>query len=157
MLNPVGDIVDEVTYDNSGDWPSISNTSANLGHSIVLCDLTSDNNVGTNWMLSLSPVGIQIDGKDVYASPTTDDDACNVSTGKSIVNNSLSVFPNPTTGVFTVDGLNISKVEIIDITGRTIQTANNKFTFNLNNANAGIYFVKIYQNNSIEVRRLILE
>ena len=157
ILDPVGNLIDEVTYGNSGDWPSISNSSANLGHSIVLCDYTSDNNVGTNWRLSLSPVGIQIDGKDVYASPREDDDACNVSTGKNLENSTVSIYPNPTTGIFSVEGLNISKVEILDITGRTIKTVNNKFTFDLSNENAGIYFVKIHQNNSVLVRRLIIE
>ncbi len=61
---------------------------------------------------------------------------------------SLSVYPNPATEVinFDIDYNKASKVEIMDITGRLIETV----SFNLNNAqvnvrnyNAGIYLYKV--------------
>ena len=273
ILNPGGDVVDEVTFGNANDWPSISSTSANLGHSIVLCDYDSDNNVGTNWMLSSSSVGVQIDGKDVFASPSTQDLACTLNpllvwnestfnesnlddgtigntisvtltdvsfatvgnltasdfsathvpagltveiestdannatisltgtadshlntndiddltiifleaafTGtqtvtdasnttiivdfiddvsvNSINKTKLSIYPNPTKGIFTVEGQDITKVEILDITGKKIKSlSNTKNTFDLSNEKNGVYFIKVYTENSLVVEKIIL-
>ncbi|EMI42520.1 lamin tail domain-containing protein [Rhodopirellula sp. SWK7] len=51
-----GSVVDEVDYDDGGDWPSDNGRS-----SVYLTNLASDNNVGTNWA-----------AHDVTASPAQD-------------------------------------------------------------------------------------
>ena len=157
ILNPVGDLIDEVTYNNSGDWPSISNTSENLGHSIVLCDLTSDNNVGTNWSLSLSSVGIQIDGKDVYASPGNEDEACDLSIGESIQNNLFSIYPNPVNDILTIEVENSSRVEIMDINGKIVKTLNilSKKSIDVSDLTQGIYFIKTSSKEGVKVSKLV--
>ena len=59
----------------------------------------------------------------------------------------FTVYPNPSSdGMFYVQGLkfNVKKVEITDITGRTIKTLNfEQGTLNLSNLPNGIYFARI--------------
>ncbi len=57
LLDGVGGaVIDEVNYDDSGDWPADTG-----GPSIYLTNLSADNNVGTNWLES-----------DTSASPAQD-------------------------------------------------------------------------------------
>jgi len=271
LYNPNGDVVDLVTYDDNTAWPNADES----GHSIVLCDVTADNNVGANWTISTNYVGINADNNMMWASPMSADNVCSLSpaiywpittfveatandgsistivdvslsddefvtvgtlventhfttnnvpagltvsistsntttamvtlTGNAvnhaniddisdleitftdtafvsgfatnvanysnttlvvdfddltsseiIENNSkISIYPNPTTGVFTVNGNGITKIEIADVTGKTIMTSevNN---FDLSKENNGIYFVKVYYNNSVKIQKLIL-
>lgn len=51
LLDATAGEQDLVNYDDTGDWPTDNGRS-----SIYLTDLTSDNNVGTNWALSVSGV-----------------------------------------------------------------------------------------------------
>ena len=61
-----GNIVDSVNYDNVSPWPTKADGD---GYSMVLCDLTLDNNDGTNWEISQSPVNVSINGTDLFADP----------------------------------------------------------------------------------------
>jgi hypothetical protein len=69
--------------------------------------------------------------------------------------NNISIYPNPTTGIFTVNGNGITKIEITDITGKIIATSevNN---FDLSNENNGVYFAKVYFGNSVNIQKIIL-
>ena len=71
------------------------------------------------------------------------------------------IFPNPTTGVFTVEGKDINKIEVIDITGKQVSLKTdfniNSLIIDLNNQVKGIYFVKIHTNSIIDVRKIIIE
>ena len=61
-----GNIVDEVTYQNAGDWPSEANGN---GPSIELCDLAADNNEGSNWVASMTNTAVFINNVEVFGSP----------------------------------------------------------------------------------------
>ncbi len=68
LLDAESGIVDEVNYDDSGDWPSDSTD----GPSIYLTDVTADNDVGTLWSRSavgqenaISPTGLLYSTTDV--------------------------------------------------------------------------------------------
>ena len=72
----------------------------------------------------------------------------------------LSVYPNPTNGLFIVElvnGLN-KTVEVSDVTGRTIVSANSsddKIDMNLQTLANGIYYVTIRSNNAVEVMKIV--
>ena len=270
LYNPNAEIVDVVDYDDVASWPNADES----GHSLVLCDVNSDNNIDANWTISINYVGMNADNSRMWASPLSDDNVCslnpvvtwsattfvesvnndgsietivdltltdeefttvgglvlgtdfivnNVPAGLTVeitstsstvatieltgnaashtnaddisdleitftdtafvsgfatnvvgysnttlvvdfddmtlvemLNNSdISIYPNPTTGVFTVKGNRINKIEIADVTGKTIITSqvNN---FDLSKENNGIYFVKIYYNNSVKIQKLVL-
>jgi lamin tail-like protein/type IX secretion system substrate protein/pullulanase-like protein/PKD domain-containing protein/rhamnogalacturonan lyase-like protein len=61
--------------------------------------------------------------------------------------NSVVVYPNPTTGVFTIEFSADTKaeVEIIDITGKEVysKTLSNSTSINISGVHKGIYFVRI--------------
>ncbi len=271
IYNPNADLVDEVAYDDISTWPNADGS----GHSIVLCDVTSDNNSAINWTISTNYVGMNADNKRMWASPMSADNIClanpsiywpvtvfnedvaddgsistaidvslsedefvfigefiegthfttnNVPAGLTVSintsnantaivtlignatnhtnaddisdmeitftdtafvsgyaenvtgysnttlavdfigsvstpiienNNTISIYPNPTTGVFTVNGNGITKIEIADVTGKTIITSETN-NFDLSKENNGIYFVKVYYNNSVKIKKLIL-
>lgn len=72
LSNPGGSVVVEVTYDNSGSWPTEPNGN---GPSLVLCDPEADPTDGANWSASTTETGVIINGSLIFASPGADD-AC---------------------------------------------------------------------------------
>jgi hypothetical protein len=78
----------------------------------------------------------------------------------------VSLFPNPNTGSFTIktDFININKIQIVDILGRTcyeesLQPKALKIgkKFELNNFPSGLYFIKIMSGNLTKVLKTIIE
>ena len=58
----------------------------------------------------------------------------------------FDIFPNPTTGTFSLTGENISYVEVYDSTGQRITSLKgngDKTTINLNSQPTGLYFVTV--------------
>lgn len=79
--------------------------------------------------------------------------------------NPLNVYPNPTKGNFTIDGLvNLSKIEqiqVVNMAGQVLSSQSWNGTdfqeINLDHANAGIYFVSVSHANGTQVVKLIKE
>ncbi|MCD9856315.1 T9SS type A sorting domain-containing protein [Epilithonimonas sp. JDS] len=75
----------------------------------------------------------------------------------------LKVYPNPTTGVFTIDlDSDNSEVKIFDMTGKTIvtkssQRAKNNQTFDISNLPKGTYILKIKTADNNEVVKKIIK
>ncbi|NPD47999.1 MULTISPECIES: lamin tail domain-containing protein [unclassified Lentimicrobium] len=67
-----GVILNEVVFDDNAPWPEADGD----GPSMVLCDLSSDHTDGANWTASTTTTGIVINGKDLFGSPGSHDDAC---------------------------------------------------------------------------------
>ena len=70
------------------------------------------------------------------------------------------VYPNPTTGLFTIELYNgsVKTIEVMDLTGRIVLTntsSNDKIDFNISNLANGVYFVKVQSNNSVEVIKIV--
>lgn len=72
----------------------------------------------------------------------------------------IKIYPNPTTGIFTVENNDIQKTEIIDIAGKLIFSEKNinkkLLIINLENQPTGIYFVKIHTNKKLIINKLII-
>lgn len=74
----------------------------------------------------------------------------------------VKTFPNPNNGEFFLEwnaSLQITKIEIIDLTGRIIQTITPlqlqlKKTISLNNNASGIYFVNFYSSNGLISKKI---
>ena len=80
----------------------------------------------------------------------------NVTTTKT----GISLYPNPSNGVFTVELVNGSAntIEITDVTGRVIMSKNSsdaKMNFDLNNYSNGVYYVKVSNENSSETIKVV--
>ena len=67
------------------------------------------------------------------------------------------LYPNPTTGFFTVEGANVSKVEVYNLVGQKVHEAEGK-TVNINATewNKGIYLVNIIEENGAVVAKKLV-
>ena len=77
--------------------------------------------------------------------------------------NDVIIFPNPTTGDFTLEGKFIKSWELFDTKGRLIhqnavsQAKPEPILIHLNNMAQGIYFLKVFTQNSVVTKRLIIQ
>jgi len=75
--------------------------------------------------------------------------------------NSISLYPNPTNGTVFINNLGnetLIKAEIFDITGKKIMKFNNFYnqkSININSFKTGLYFLKIYSNSGSIVKKII--
>ena len=77
----------------------------------------------------------------------------------------ILVYPNPTEGIFTLEGKNIQTIEIFNMNGKSIikkqlnwNSGNmlQKINLDLTNQQKGIYFIKILTKNRLKIKKLIL-
>ena len=86
----------------------------------------------------------------------------------SLLNN-LKIYPNPTNGIFTIEGKNLSagqtgiqSIEITNINGQTIYSSydfmsSDKFQLNLSKQPKGVYFVKIQSGYFFSVKKIVIQ
>ena len=73
------------------------------------------------------------------------------------------LYPNPTTGNFTVEGANVAKVEVYNLVGQKVYTSHlspltSQFNINASEWNKGIYLVAITDNNgAVETKKLVVK
>ena len=101
-------------------------------------------------------IAIETGGYRVYGNkPST------LSSNEFNLSTSLNLFPNPTTGLFTINGV-VSKVQVYSITGQLVKSfdsiSSENYQFDINELNRGVYLVKaIDENNSLKTMKLIKE
>lgn len=73
--------------------------------------------------------------------------------------NPYEVYPNPTDGIFTIEGANITRVEVFNLVGQKVYEAQGKtVTVDASNWNKGIYMINIYdQNGSTKTQKLMVK
>ncbi|HSI90430.1 MAG TPA: T9SS type A sorting domain-containing protein, partial [Adhaeribacter sp.] len=79
---------------------------------------------------------------------------------KELLQSQLSVFPNPSAGIFQVNmPQGIYQIEVQDLTGRSIlkQTTTGAAQLNLNQAAKGIYLLKVTSEAGIATKRLVVQ
>ena len=73
----------------------------------------------------------------------------------------LEIFPNPTTGGFTIGGLaanRISNIQLLDITGKVINERKviaSSFYYRISEYQSGIYFIRVFSGNNIQQLKII--
>lgn len=73
--------------------------------------------------------------------------------------NTISVYPNPTSGILTINTENNVDVSITDITGKVVFTKNNvskNDAINLTGLQKGVYFAKLTAEGINEIKKIIL-
>ncbi len=126
---------------NNGNTPIVgetgqSFTATNTGNYAV--EITVDSCTQTSFCESVTVVGI-----------------------KEQVENTISIYPNPTSGLITVDlGNNSSLVsyKITTIDGKMVEagyTSNNLISIDLGNESRGVYFISIHQADSENVFKVV--
>ena len=68
------------------------------------------------------------------------------------------LYPNPTTGQFTVEGANVAKVEVYNLVGQKVceQQGSKVVNINATNWNKGLYFVNIIEENGTVVTKKLV-
>ena len=82
----------------------------------------------------------------------------------SLLESGINIYPNPTQNLLAVvfpKSATISKIELIDVHGSVLleQLINNNDAINLNvsKVNNGMYLLKIYSNNQVEVKKICVQ
>ena len=74
---------------------------------------------------------------------------------------SISVYPNPTNGIVTVNGNNsIKSIQLYDVQGRLLQTNlvnENETTIDVSTKSKGVYFLKILSDKGMKVEKIVRE
>lgn len=73
--------------------------------------------------------------------------------------NHIKIYPNPTSGFFTIKGKDIQSVEITNISGQIIKqlsTNTEEFIIDMSGQPVGIYMVKIATKNGISVEKILI-
>ena len=115
----------------------VGDISIAAGDVQVRIKAVEDNNFKSNELLSDAPFG------------TTNIDN---------IENIISIYPNPVSNSLTINTKNIVSIQIINITGKTINsinTTNNSTTIDLSSLAKGTYFVKILTKNSCYTKKII--
>lgn len=69
--------------------------------------------------------------------------------------NAVSIHPNPTSNSFTIGMDNLESIEIFNLLGQIMQTAENTNTVNIENLETGTYLVKLKSQNKTYTAKLI--
>lgn len=84
-----------------------------------------------------------------------------LSTNKNELNQQVSVYPNPSNGLFSISlpsSIIIEKAALTDVSGKQIELKlNNDNNFDITNLNSGIYFLKIQTNEGAINKKIIKE
>jgi len=123
LQTPQGIVVDQIFYKQDTSWPDATN-----GEAISLKSETVDNHFGANWKIT----------------------KLNVLVNNNAVSNlmqEINIFPNPTTGIVTVSGIEDQQtmLKIYNTTGALVKSVSinsSNSQLNLSNLNEGIYLVK---------------
>lgn len=68
-------ILDSIFYSNALPWPT---TPAGNGPSVQLCNVNSDNLIGSNWGASTNPTGVLVANTEILATPNALNTICRV-------------------------------------------------------------------------------
>jgi PKD repeat protein len=81
-----------------------------------------------------------------------------ISVPNNIGNNSIRIFPNPTTGIVNIDGIDkFIEIQILDIQGKLVKSINNYTNIiNVSELQKGNYIVKIITDRNVITKKLTL-
>ena len=129
LYNPLGEIVDQVPYDDGAGWP---NAADGDGPSLILCDYNADNSLASNWNISSNYAG-EYAGQSLYASPGVANNCggCvtyNISENVAICNGDTYTLPNGViTGTADTYSFTFTSVAGCDSTITTVLSVNSNY------------------------------
>ena len=79
---------------------------------------------------------------------------------KNISETQVNIYPNPTNGIVNIEGENINKIEVYNISGKKIIETiniNNLTSIDISDHQNGIYFIHITSDNGVLVKKIVLQ
>ena len=149
ILECSGTVIDQVIWDNGATFPDPNGNSMELKTNKYS---STDNDDGANWYEATTTFG---DGD--FGSPGTQ----NSLSIPGVTNTYFEMFPNPSkTGFVNIKSNQMGAVQaqVFDMLGKQmINTTVVNERLELSSLNAGIYIVKLTQNNRTTTKKLILQ
>ena len=101
-------------------------------------------------------VVLESDHGDVSFYVTIDDDLL---TSVTELSAETRLYPNPTSGQFTVEGANVARVQVYNLVGQQVYEAKGQVVnIDANQWNKGIYLVAITnRNGAVETKKLVVK
>ena len=145
-----------------------NDTTANIGDTITICANGGGGipPYGYQWNTgdTIGCITIVIDSNICYYVTLTD--SCEMLTDSVCITitvgmedpsptQSLNIHPNPTTGVFTVQGAT-GKIEVYDLFGRKVVESDQQ-TIDLSQQPKGIYMVRIATGQGITIKKVVVQ
>ena len=124
--------------------------------------------VGSSMEVSVTPNGIVVKEPldtylDIISTVGIQTVTCKLDsewyTGINENNCGYEIYPNPTNGNFTVEGADMTRIEVYNLVGQKVYEAQGKtVTVNASSWNKGIYMINIYdQNGSTKTQKLMVK
>ena len=135
------------------DYPTLPDTLA-AGESFVFT-VRPNNNANRSKEPIMTSVTIESSHATLEFFVSIDE---NLFTSVTELTAETKLYPNPTTGQFTVEGVNVAQVEVYNLVGQKVYEAQGKaVTIDAANWNKGIYLVSITnQNGLVETKKLVV-
>ena len=97
-----------------------------------------------------------------FSSMSYDDTDCGLSVDQEDLEANVVVFPNPATEIIyvQVNGLKVEEVNVLDMTGRTLETftsSNQAVEVNVSNIPAGTYFINVATSKGSFTRKIVVQ
>ena len=133
------------------DYPELPYTLAPGEYFTIHVSLNP--NLGRGW--EQTAICIKSDDNNVTIDVFIEDELLGVNENSA----ETKLYPNPTTGSFTIEGVNVAKAEVYNLVGQKVYEAQGKtMTIDAANWNKGIYLVNITsQNGAVETKKLVVK
>ena len=146
------------------DYCLVRNNFINSGGTGKLMSVSlSSNNFTSSGMGQFSISNIKAvtrEGCELSIGSNVLDIPFNLTTGISqLGNESVKIYPNPATSQIAIQGMDITKYEIIDVLGRAVLVGNSaeKNNIDITSINKGTYILKLYSSEKVITKKFIKE
>jgi hypothetical protein len=137
-------------------FPSINLHSG--GHGNILLKIRSNNTLTEGDIVS-KRANIYFDYNFPVETPPEDTVFQSLSNPDVAIDASVSIYPNPTKGLITIECNNtIKSVQLYDVQGRILQTNvvnESQASLDMSSQSKGIYFIKIISDNGMKVQKIV--
>ncbi|MDR6845945.1 CotH kinase family protein [Flavobacterium granuli] len=136
LADSYGTVIDAVEYSGTAPWPTAANGT---GSYLELTDISSDNNIGTNWIASSNAI------------------LANESFSPNLA---LTIYPNPVSNtLFIENSMPMDHIKIFNILGvliQEVQANSDAISVNLSSYSNGVYFIRVYnEEGSFTTKKII--
>jgi len=152
IIECTGTVIDQVIWDNGSTFPDPSGISMELSTNAYTSDY---NDNGANWAQAVSAYGTG----DLGTPGSVNDNSAPLGIADHKIEG-FSIFPNPSSNGFiniTTANNNPKNVQIFDMLGKKVIDKEVDSKLNISALQAGIYIVKVTENNLSATKRLIVK